>query len=69
MSDIIFPENLKTASLAEGIDLAKRLAAELQPASPVDMASHLRTGAESNEGLLAAQCFVAVAAANKHWAS
>jgi len=69
MSNLTFPENLKTASLAEGINLAKRLAAELQPPAPIEMAAHLRTGSVSSEGLLAAQCFVAVAAANKHWAS
>jgi hypothetical protein len=61
---------LRTASLAEGLDLAKQLAAELQPlSSTADMAAHLRSASASNEGLAAAQCFVAVAAANRHWLS
>jgi hypothetical protein len=64
------PATLRTATLADGYDLARELALHTLEGSkrvPSDMAVHLSTTATRSVELLTATYFQAIAAANIGW--
>ncbi|MES2696476.1 MAG: hypothetical protein V4773_23610 [Verrucomicrobiota bacterium] len=70
MTAVVFPQSLRTATLAEGHALARELAERAlaeRRESRIDMASHLATAATPSLEALTAVYFQAVAAANVGW--